>query len=150
MASWPLVGCYGPQLFHTDAAWRGCWKGAAPLEAGLQRRACFCLEHWLKQEKGIILSFWRADITFFVLKLDFFEKNKKLIPANMIPEGRREWCCKNHLFYENDYFIPMLTFSGNVANRMFFGGLCFLFPFLEVCFSQLFSALGPKGLLTFS
>lgn len=81
MASWPLVGCYGPQLFHTDAAWRGCWKGAAPLEAGLQRRACFCLEHWLKQEKGIILSFWRADITFFVLKLDFFEKKQKTDPC---------------------------------------------------------------------
>lgn len=90
MASWLLVGCEVPQLFHTDAAWRGCWKGAAPLEAGPQRRACLCLKHRLKQEKGIILCFWRANITFFVLKLDFFEKNKKLIPANMIPEGRRE------------------------------------------------------------
>lgn len=34
--------------------------------------------------------------------------------------------------------------------KRFFGGLCFLSPFLNVCFSQLFSALGPKGLLTFS
>ncbi|KAI4588342.1 hypothetical protein MJG53_002750 [Ovis ammon polii x Ovis aries] len=52
MASWLLVGCDVPQLFHTDAVWRGCWKGAAPLEAGPQRRACFCLKHQLKQEKG--------------------------------------------------------------------------------------------------
>lgn len=59
---------------------------------------------------------------------------------------------ENHLLYENDYFIiPMLHFL-KVANRMFkrfFGGLCFFFPFSRCCFSQLFSALGPKGLLTF-
>lgn len=39
-----------------------------------------------------------------------------------------------------------------VASRMFtrsFGGLCFLFRFSRCCFSRLFSALGPKGLLTF-
>ena len=157
MASWLLVGCDVPQLFHTDAAWRGCWKGAAPLEAGPQRRACFCLKHRLKQEKGIILSFWRANITFFVLKLDFFEKKKKKHKQKQKTDPckhdswRETWMMlQEPSFLWKWLFYTNVTFSGNVANRMFFGGLCFLFPFLDVCFSQLFSALGPKGLLTFS
>lgn len=88
---------------------------------------------------------------FFVFKSNFFKKtNKQLIPANIIPEGRHEWCCKNHLLYENDYFImPVLHFLKRSKQdvQRFFGGLLFLVSLSRCVLFSAVSSFGTKGIV---
>lgn len=90
--------------------------------------------------------------SFLVFKLDLDEtcKTQNMTLANTIPKGRCEWCCKNHLLYEKDYFmIPVSHFLKRSKQdvQRFLGGLLFLAsPPRYVLFSAI-SSFGTKGIV---
>lgn len=146
------------QWWKQQGSWKNLWSLSA-LPCTWRPLMCFtylALKHQLKPDRSL-LYFWRNKITFsFVFKLDLFKNKTKthktgslqtrFLKGDVIDAARKSSFIWKRLFYnKTPHFLK-------VANRTFrwsSGGLCFLFPFSRYCFSQLFSALGPKGLLTF-
>lgn len=129
------------------------WWLCSLLKADPHCLACFFLKHWLKQERShSLLLEGRYHIIFLFSNQTSLKKqtNKQLIPANIIPEGRHEWCCKNHLLYENDYFImPVLHFLKRSKQdvQRFFGGLLFLVSLSRCVLFSAVSSFGTKGIV---
>lgn len=90
----------------------------------------------------------RMGMLHFVSKSDLKHRPRPL--PTRFPKGRCDWCCKNHLLYEKDYFmIPVSHFlkcSKQDVQRCL-GGLFFL-AFRPQCvlFSAV-SSLGTKGII---